>query len=164
MPSRVRHGRASDACPEERRPSRDRREQREQTIAVLGFDTVGIELNGKRDGAVEVAEYALPAVYAALGIVDDLLPGDSDCVFLGLNLQLILLEAGQLHDGQNLVALLKDVDGWEGALAGSLVLKPLASGAGFKRSLEVKKGVERVGVCCVHDRTQVWGDFENGKT
>ena len=72
------------------------------------------------------------------------------------------LEAGQLHDGQNLVALLEDVDGWEGALASSLVLKPLASGAGFKRSLEVKKGVERVGVCCVHDRTQVWGDFENG--
>ena len=103
-------------------------------------------------------------MYAAVGIVDDLLPRDSDGVFLGLNLQFILLDARQLDDGQNLVALLKNVDGWEWALAGSLVLKPLASGAGFKRSLEVKKGVERVGVCCVHNRTRVGATFENGKT
>jgi hypothetical protein len=102
-------------------------------------------------------------MYAALGIVEDLLPRDSDGIFLGLNLQFILVDARQLDDGQDLVPLLKNVYGWEWALAGSLALKPLASGARFKRSLEVKKGVERVGVCCVHDRTRVGATFANGK-
>jgi hypothetical protein len=80
-----------------------------------------------------------------------------------VNLQLILLEAGQLHDGQNLVALLKDVEGGNGPWP-AVWFEATRYRCGLQAlSLEIKKGVERIGVCCVHDRTQVLGDFENGK-
>src|SRR4051794_9214078 len=98
---------------------------------------------------------------AALRVVDDLLARDSDGVFLRLDLQVVLVDTRQLNDREDLVALLKNVDGRERALPGGLVLKPLTAGARFKRSLKVKKRVERVSVCCDHDRTRVGGDMKN---
>jgi putative transposase len=43
-----------------------------------------------------------------------------------LDLQVVLVDARQFHDRQDVVALLKHVDGWEGAAAGRQIVKPVA--------------------------------------
>jgi hypothetical protein len=91
----------------------------------------------------------------AFGIGSGLLARDADGVFLGLNLQVLLIDARQLNDGEERIALLKDVDGREGTLACCLILQPIAGDAGLERSLQIEQGIEGVRKSCDHGRTHV---------
>ena len=57
---------------------------------------------------------------------------------------------------QDVVVLLKDVDGREWALAGCLILKPTAAGLSVERPLQIQEHVKRVGISSDHD-APIWG-------
>jgi hypothetical protein len=103
-------------------------------------------LDRQRERAIELAGDALAPMDAyVVRIIDALFAGDADCVGLGLDLQFILIDARQLHQRQDVVALLKDVDGRKRAAAGGRTLEPVARKSGFKLPLQAQQCVERIG-------------------
>src|SRR4029077_18895215 len=107
--------------------------QGENSVRVLGLDATWLEPNRKRQGAIEFANDALTSMHAhAVREGDDLLATNTNGVLFGLDLQIVLVDAGQLDDGKKILALLKYVDRREGAAAGRRVLKPVARQLGFE--------------------------------
>src|SRR5512132_1302913 len=65
-----------------------RQEQREEPIAIFRLDAIRIDLDGKRERAIELAGHALAPMDAhVVRIIDALFAGDTDRVGLGLDLQ-----------------------------------------------------------------------------
>jgi hypothetical protein len=90
-------------------------------------------------GTEVVAGDAFASVHArVVRVVDALLAGDADGVGLGLDLQVVLVDARQLHECQDVLALLKHIDGREGPAAGGHVLKPVAGESGFELPLQAQ--------------------------
>jgi hypothetical protein len=93
--------------------------QSEDPIRVLGLDAAWIEPDRKRQGAIEFANDAFTSMHAhTVGEDDDFLARNTNGVLLGLDLQIVLVDARQLDDGEKILALLKYVDWREGAAAG----------------------------------------------
>ena len=78
---------------------------------------------------------------------------DADGVFFRLNLDTIFLDARQLDDCQDIVALLEHVDWWKGSLARRLIFQPITHQAAIERPLQVEQGFEGIGESCNHGRT-----------
>jgi hypothetical protein len=122
--------------------------QGEDPIRVLRLDATRIEPHRKRPGAIEFANDALTSMHAhAVGEGDDFLARNTNGVLFGLDLQIALIDARQLDDGKQILALLKYVDRREGSAAGRRVLKPVARQLGFECSLEAKQRFKRIGKC-----------------
>ena len=73
-----------------------------------------------------------------LRIVDGFFAEDTDGVFLGFYLQVASADTWQLYDGEDVIALLENVDRRERAAAGGKVLQPIAGQVRFKRALKIK--------------------------
>src|SRR6202035_2512215 len=88
-----------------------RQVERQNAVAIFRLDTLWIERDGKRQGAVERAKCALAPVHTgASGIGDGFLTRDTNGVFLGLDLEAVFVNPGQFDDCQDVVALLEHVD------------------------------------------------------
>jgi hypothetical protein len=123
-----------------------RQEQREEPIAIFRLDAIRIDLDGEGERAIEFAGDALAPMDAhVVRIIHALFAGDADGIGLGLDLQFVLIDARQLHQRQDVVALLKDVDGRKRAAAGGRTLEPVARKSGFKLPLQAQQCVERIG-------------------
>src|ERR1700740_601783 len=93
-------------------------EQCQNALAIFRLDALGLQPDWKGNRAVELPGDAFAAVHAdAVRVGYRLLSRDTDCVFLGLDLQTALVDARQLDDRQKIAALLKDVDRRERPLA-----------------------------------------------
>src|ERR1700730_4994125 len=126
-----------------------RQMERENAVAIFRLYTLGIERDGKRQGAVERAKCALAPVHAgASGIGYGFLTRDPNGVFLGLDLEAVFVDPGQFDDGQNVVALLAHVDRRKRPSAGGLIVQPIARPPTFNRPLQMKKRLERIGKGC----------------
>src|SRR5205814_1755649 len=126
-------------------------EQGEQAVAVLGLDAIRIDLDRQRQRPIELAGDAFPAMHAhAVGVVDALPARDADGVGLGLDLQVVLVDARQFHQGQDVVTLLEDVDGRERSATGGHVVKPVARKSCFELALKAEQRIEWIGKCGDH--------------
>ena len=67
-----------------------------------------------------------------------LLAGHADDVVLGLDLKIGLVDAGDLEDRDQAIALLKDVDRRKGAGARRRSVQPIAVETGFKSALQIE--------------------------
>ena len=106
---------------------------------VFRFDAIGVELDRERNRSVEVSEYPLSPVCAdPFREVNRFLARDTDRIFLGLDLEIVLVDTWQFNYRHDVVALLKYVDWRERAQAGGLVLQPVALYARFKRPLQIE--------------------------
>ena len=86
-------------------------EEGQDAIAELRFYVVGVDLDRQRDYSVEAPCDALAPMHAdLLSIVDRFSPGYPDGTFLRLQFQVGLIDAGQLHNRHEVMALLKDID------------------------------------------------------
>ena len=109
---------------------------------------LGIDLHRHGQGAIERSGQPLAAVEAhLLRIGKLLLPGNADGVVLGLDFQVGLVDARELYDGDQVVALLEDVDGRERPAASRRPTQPFAVEAQFESSLKLEQCVEWM----VHD-------------
>src|SRR5689334_15224109 len=79
-----------------------RQVERQQAVAILRLDAVGVDLDRERDGAIELAAAALAAMHARLlvGAADPLGAGDAQRGALDLDLEVRALHARHLgeHD------------------------------------------------------------------
>src|SRR5215211_7010751 len=84
---------------------RSRDEEREHTIAVFRPYGIRVDIDRYRQRAVEDARNAFASVDArAFIVVDALLSGDPDRVFLGFDLKLLLVHAGQFDHRDEVVS------------------------------------------------------------
>src|SRR6185437_3980446 len=92
-----------------------------------------VDLHGNDQGAVENPRKTLPPMEAhLLRTVDRLPTGDTDGVFLGLDIQVFFVHSRQLDNGDEVVTLLENIHGWIGARAGSGASKPVAGKTIFR--------------------------------
>jgi hypothetical protein len=107
---------------------------------VFGDDALGINLDRERKAAIERAGDALTPVNArAIVVFDRLLSGDTNCVLASLDLQVILVDARQLDDGNEIVAFLKNVYWRIAASACSANAKPITCQVRLQRPLDYRK-------------------------
>jgi hypothetical protein len=86
-------------------------EDRQNAIAGLRLDPIGIDLDRERDRAVEVSRDPLAPMQADLfAVVDRLFPRDAQGIALGFELDVALVDARQFHHGDKIMTLLEDVD------------------------------------------------------
>ena len=122
-----------------------RDEERENAIAVFGLDALGIDLDRHGQRAIEGSRQPLTAMQAyLLGIGDVLLAGDADRLVLGLDLKVGFIDARQLDDCDQVVALLEDIDGRESSGPCGCAAQPIAFQPGFQCPLKIKQRVESV--------------------
>jgi hypothetical protein len=87
---------------------------------------IGINLDRQRYGAVKGTEHSLPPMHAGvLVVVHGFLAGETDIVFLCLDLQIALCHTRQFDDGNEIISFLKDVDGGKRP---SRLFRPASSG------------------------------------
>jgi hypothetical protein len=88
---------------------------------------VGIDLDWHGQGSIEGPRQPLAPMQAdLLGIGEVLLAGNADRVVLGLDLKVGFVDACQLDDCDQIVALLEDIDGREGPSGGGCPPQPIA--------------------------------------
>jgi hypothetical protein len=70
-------------------------EQGEKAIPILGLDAIWIDFDRQRQRAVEFAGDTFPSMHAGfVGVANVLLAGNADGICLGLDLQIVLVDAG----------------------------------------------------------------------
>jgi hypothetical protein len=80
---------------------------------VAAAPDIRIELDRQRQRAIELARDTFAAMHAGfLGVANVLLAGNADGICFGLYLEVAFVDAGQLDDRQDIVALLKHVEFW----------------------------------------------------
>src|SRR5581483_7075310 len=128
-----------------------RDEQSKDPVAIFGLDAVGLYTYRHRHGAIEHAGYALAAMDARLlAVADRLLAADADGVLLGLDLQVALVDARQFDNGDEVIVLLEDVDGWKTADRSRSAAHPVARDARVEGTLQRQQCFERVTETCKH--------------
>src|SRR5687768_9700187 len=101
--------------------------QRQNAIAIVGTDRFRVDRDGQREGPIEASGRALATVNARGCLKADLLlAGDADGALLGLDLEVDLVDARQLDDRHEVIALLEHVDRWKGAGPGGAAPEPIA--------------------------------------
>jgi hypothetical protein len=96
-----------------------------------GGGSIRVDLD-RSASVIEVAGHALAPMDAhVIRVIDALLAEDTDSVGLGLDLQVVVVDARQFHQHQDIVVLLKHVDGRKWAAAGGRILQPVAGESGF---------------------------------
>src|SRR5687768_13605876 len=81
---------------------------------------------------------------------DCFLSRDADCVLLGLDLKVDLIDAGKLYDGDKVVALPEDVDRGKRTNASGAASKPVALMLGVERALKREDRIKRAVEVCQH--------------
>jgi len=124
-------------------------EKGEDAVAVLGLDPIGVDLHWHRQGAVKRAREAFAPMEAnTVRVCERLLSRDSDRPVLDLDFQITLVDTWNLQNGDEIVALLEDIDRRKRARSASSPSQPIAVEAGLEGSLEIKQRIEWV----VHGR------------
>src|SRR5580704_1139776 len=90
---------------------RPRYEKSENAVAIFGLNHIGVDLDRHRKRAIEDPEDAFAPVDARrLVIGDGLATRDADRVLLRLDVQVLLVDAGQFDDRDKIISFLEDVD------------------------------------------------------
>jgi hypothetical protein len=77
----------------------------------FGLDAIAVDLHRNRQTPIEYSPPALAPMHAHAFRIGDLFPaGDPDGVILGLDIEIILVHARDLKNGDQCVALLEDMD------------------------------------------------------
>jgi hypothetical protein len=131
-----------------------RNEQCKHAVAIFRLDAIRIDLNGKGQGTIEFAPYALTSVQTGtLFVVDNFLTPDANGVLLRLDLQIILADTRKFNNRDEAIALLKYVDRRIGTSAGRRIPEPITFQAGIESSLKTEQGFEWIAKSRDHDRT-----------
>ncbi len=127
---------------------------------ALRLDTIGIDVHGHRQRAVEKPRPALPAMHAyAFRIVNAFPSGNANDAVLRLNVEIVFADPWHLENDNQIVALLENVDRREGACSAGPASQPVALQPCLQRPLEVEERVKGV-VSSNHDHTSSLSSVE----
>src|SRR5271166_3615221 len=122
-----------------------RHEQSENSVAILGFDAVRIDLEGQADRPIEPAGEPLPSMQRRLLRIADLLAaGQTNGAALHLYGDLGLFHAGNLGDDDEVVPFSKHVDRRIGAAAAQARIEPTARAKRIQSLLKARQRGERI--------------------
>ena len=80
-------------------------------VSVFGLDPVRVDFDRYRDRTIEPSGEPLATMQrCAVAVLDGLAAGNADCVALDLDIEVLLVDAGQLGDQHDIVTLPKDVE------------------------------------------------------
>jgi hypothetical protein len=83
-------------------------------------------------------------------VVDCLVAKDANRVLFGLDLEVVLADAGQFHNHNEVVALLENIHRWIAANARRAFAHPIAFKAGIERPLEGEQCLEWIAIIGHH--------------
>src|ERR1043165_8559529 len=102
-------------------------EQGKNAVAILGLDAIRLDSNWDRQSPVKHASNSFATMDARLLAIDDcLFAPDANGVLFCLDLQIVLVDTGQLHDGDKVVVFLEYVDRRKAAYRGGAAAHPVA--------------------------------------
>src|SRR5574337_471433 len=124
-----------------------RQEEREDSIAVLRLDAVGVDLDRHRHRAIEPPREPLAAMHRGLlGIGYRFHPGEPQGAALHLHDEIVPFDARDFGNDDKVVAFAKYIHRRIGAGARRSSVQPAAGAKGVERVLKGRQRVERVGV------------------